>query len=232
MKKLLSIITLLVLFSSCQDEVKFNNPSFQAYRDDVLFRAIQVTATKSASGSIRIEALAQDETFVLNIANSVTGTYYIASINNNNWATYTSNFNETNVDYFTRDGFEPITNIANSILVAGTGYTNANAATTTNTGSGAGMTVKTTTDADGKITSIKINNPGGNYQAGDVITVNGGDGNAKFRILSEIKLTNNGDGTISGSFKFNAKNVFNNPSGGELVNVQYGAFYNLPVSNQ
>ena len=115
MKKLLSIITLLVLFSSCQDEVKFNNPSFQAYRDDVLFRAIQVTATKSASGSIRIEALAEDETFVLNIANSVTGTYYIASINNNNWATYTSNFNEIDVDYFTRDGFEPITNIANPI---------------------------------------------------------------------------------------------------------------------
>ena len=231
MKNLLSIITLLVLFSSCQDEVKFNNPSFQAFRDDVLFRAIQVTATKSSSGSIRIEALAEDETFVLNIANSVTGTYYIASTNNNNWATYTSNFNEINVDYFTRDGIEPITNIANPILVGGTGYTNANAALTTSTGSGAGMRVKTIT-VDGKITSIKISNAGGNYQAGDVMTVSGGDGNAKFRVLSEIKLVNNGDGTISGSFKFNAKNVFLNPAGGELVNVQYGAFYNLPVSNQ
>jgi hypothetical protein len=231
MKKWFSIISLLVLFSSCQDEVKFNNPSFQAYRDDVLFRAIQVTATKSSTGSIRIEAVAEDETFVLNIANSVTGTYYIASTNNNNWATYTSNFNDIDVEYFTRDGFEPITNIANSILVAGTGYSNANAATTTNTGNGSGLTVKTTT-VDGKITSIKINNAGGNYQAGDVITINGGDGNAKFRILSEIKLINNGDGTISGSFKFNAKNIFLNPAGGELVNVQYGAFYNIPVNNQ
>jgi Family of unknown function (DUF6252) len=228
MKKIVSIIALFVLLSSCQDEVKFNDPGFQAFRDDVLFRAIQVTAFKSSTGSVRIEALAQDEEFVLNISNSTVGTYYMASTNVNNWATYTSSFDDVVIDYATRQSFEPITTIANSILTGGTGYTASNAVGTTNTGNGSGMSVKTTA-VDGVITSIKIVNPGVKYKSGDIITINGGDGNAKFRVLSEVKITKSEDGMISGEFRLNLQNIYDNPAGQELVNFQNGAFYNIPL---
>ncbi|MBL7885963.1 MAG: hypothetical protein JNJ52_04390 [Flavobacterium sp.] len=228
MKKILPIIALFMLLSACQDEVKFNDPGFQAFRDDVLFRAIQVTAFKSSTGAVRIEALAQDEEFVLNISNSTVGTYYMASTNVNNWATYTSSFDDVVIDYSTRQSFEPITTIANAILTGGTGYTSSNAVATTNTGNGSGMVVKTTA-VDGVITSVKIVNAGVKYKSGDIITINGGDGNAKFRVLSEVKITKSEDGMISGEFRLNLQNIYDNPAGQELVNFQNGAFYNIPL---
>lgn len=231
MKKIFSVIALFVLFSSCQDEVKFNDPGFQAFRDDVLFRAIQVSAYRSSTGAIRIEALAEDEEFTLNLSNSAVGTYHIASTNNNNWSTYTSSFNDIIVDYSTRESFEPITNIANAILSGGTGYTSTNAVATTNSGNGNGMTVRTTA-VDGVITSVKIVNGGFNYKPFDIITINGGDGNAKFRILSEVKITKSENGMISGEFRLNLRNIYENPAGQEIVNFQNGAFYNIPVNQE
>lgn len=231
MKKIVSIIALFVLLSSCQDEVKFNDPGFQAFRDDVLFRAVQVSAYRSSTGAIRIEALAEDEEFTLNVANSNVGTYYLASTNVNNWATYTSSFDDVIVDYSTRESFEPITSIANSILSGGSGYTSSNAVATTNTGNGNGMTVKTTA-VDGVITSVKIVNGGNNYKPYDIISINGGDGNAKFRILSMVKITKFENGMISGEFRLNLQNIYDNPAGKELVNFQDGAFYNIPVNQE
>ena len=38
-------------------------------------------------------------------------------------------------------------------------------------------------------------------------------------------------GTVSGTFRFNAINVNDNPLGGELLNFQKGVFYNLKVTN-
>lgn len=35
--------------------------------------------------------------------------------------------------------------------------------------------------------------------------------------------------TVSGTFRFNAINVNNNPLGGEILNYQYGRFYKVPV---
>lgn len=228
MKKLFSILALALLFSSCEEDVKLNDPGFQAFRDDVLFRGLQVTAYRSGNGAIRIEALAEDQELTLHMSNSVRGTYYLASTNANNWAEYTSSFDDVVVDYSTRESFEPITSIANAILIGGTGYVSSNLVGTTNTGNGIGMSVKTTA-VDGVIKSVKIVNSGSNYQAGDIITINGGDNNAKFRILSEIKIDKYENGLISGSFKLNLKNIYDNPFGQELVNFQNGAFYNIPV---
>lgn len=228
MKKLFSIIALTLLFVSCEEEVKLNDPGFQAFRDDVLFRGIQVTAYRSGSGAIRIEALAQDEEVVLHMSNSVRGTYYMASTNANNWAEYTSSFDGNVIEYSTRESFEPITGIANSILTGGTGYVSSNLVGTTNSGDGIGMSVKTIA-VDGVIKSVKIVNTGSNYEAGDIITINGGGNNAKFRILSAITIDKYENGLISGSFKLNLKNINDNPLGPELVNFQYGAFYNIPV---
>ncbi|TDD94569.1 DUF6252 family protein [Flavobacterium cellulosilyticum] len=36
--------------------------------------------------------------------------------------------------------------------------------------------------------------------------------------------------TVTGTFKFNAENVFNNPLAGPILNFQYGHFYKVPVT--
>jgi hypothetical protein len=228
MKKLLSLIAVLFIFSSCQDEVKFNDPSFQVYRDGALVQAITFIAYKSTNGSVRIEAKSQDETINIKLTNTQVGKYYMASTNVNNWVEYETTFGGNNVFYSSQEEFAPITTIANSILVGGTGYANSNNALTTNSGTGTGMRVKTTTE-DGVIKSILIASNGNNYKAGDVITITGGNNDAKFRILSEVQITDNSNNTLSGYFKFNVKNIFNNPAGNELVNFQNGAFYKVPI---
>jgi hypothetical protein len=35
--------------------------------------------------------------------------------------------------------------------------------------------------------------------------------------------------TVTGTFKFNAENIYNNPLAGPLLNFQYGHFYKVPV---
>jgi hypothetical protein len=36
--------------------------------------------------------------------------------------------------------------------------------------------------------------------------------------------------TVTGTFKFNAENIYNNPLAGPLLNFQYGHFYKVPIS--
>lgn len=44
MKKVLSLLILLVAFSSCETDVKFSNPGFQASKDNLVWRADLVSA--------------------------------------------------------------------------------------------------------------------------------------------------------------------------------------------
>ena len=37
--------------------------------------------------------------------------------------------------------------------------------------------------------------------------------------------------TVSGTFKFNAENIYNNPLAGPTMNFQYGHFYKIPVTS-
>lgn len=48
----------------------------------------------------------------------------------------------------------------------------------------------------------------------------------------EIKITefDSENGTVSGSFRFNAVNLANNPLGGEILNFNQGVFYKVPVT--
>lgn len=62
----------------------------------------------------------------------------------------------------------------------GSGYSN-NTGVATTGGSGSGLTVDTTTSG-GAITSFDVNAGGINYKPGDIITISGGNANAKFRI--------------------------------------------------
>ena len=75
--------------------------------------------------------------------------------------------------------FEPI-------VTGGTGYTGANGVATTG-GSGTGLTVNTT-DTGNVITAAVVNAAGSGYKVGDVVTISGGNGNAKLTIANVKSL--------------------------------------------
>ena len=64
--------------------------------------------------------------------------------------------------------------------------------------------------------------------AGETITFSTGTGIGDGEIvIEEYDAVNK---TVTGTFKFNAENVSNNPLFGPLVNFQYGTFYKVPVT--
>ncbi len=237
MKKLFSLIVVLAVVSSCTTDVRFNNPGFQAYRDNTLFRAVSVTATKSIStGVVTIQALAENETLTLTTTGTAVGTYNLGTLVTNNKATYNSTFDGSNFNYATNAVHGPVSTIT-SLSSTGTGYTANISAATTSTGIGTGLTVKTTVNTSGQVTSAKVASPGNNYYPGDMIRITGGGNNAIFYVVNVagsngvIDITNNADGTISGDFNFNAVNADGNPNAEAMVNFQNGSFYKIPVTS-
>ena len=233
MKKLVSLFVLAIIFSGCSTEVTTNTPGFQAFKDDTLWRAIDVKAYLDIDGHLRILAMAENEQVEINMSSSNVGTYYFASIDDENTADFSMGYNGDFLRYLTYDVNGPILNINNPVLVGGSNYSQGFSVSTTSLGGGSGMTVNTlVTDfvvVTGVVTGVVINSPGSGYEPGDVITINGGNNNAKFKILSVIEITDSSNGTISGTFRFTAKNAIPNPAVNELVSFQYGAFYQLPL---
>ena len=86
MKKLVLYILLLFAFVSCQEEVKFNNPSFQGQKDNVFWRAIDSKATLS-NNVLTIEAYTRNEKVTLKTNSKDFGPYPLG-IDNLNTATY------------------------------------------------------------------------------------------------------------------------------------------------
>ena len=52
-----------------------------------------------------------------------------------------------------------------------------------------------------------------------------GIGNGEI-VIEEYDAVNN---TVTGTFKFNAENIYNNPLAGPFLNFQYGHFYKIPI---
>ena len=100
-----------------------------------------------------------------------------------------------------------------------------------------GLKVNIVANTSGVVTEVKVNSPGNNYKAGDIITINRADviGNAKFLVQNvsksngEIKITEYDGATVSGTFKFNAPLVDGGSTDPEVLNYQYGVFYKVPV---
>jgi hypothetical protein len=247
MKRIVLLIAILVTFVSCTTDVKFNTPGFQAYRDGVLFRALDIKAYKSTStGVVSFVAIAQDEQLNINVATSFIGTHFFGTIDTNTKATYSSTFNSVSLLYQTNTIYGPVAKMSGYMVNAGSGYVSdctsmngeyvcTNSHATTNTGTGSGLTLSVISNASGAVTSVKVASPGNGYKAGDEVTIVGGDGTAKITVLNvegsngEISITENTGDTISGNFKFNAINISGNPLGGEQVNFQYGTFYKVPL---
>lgn len=230
MKKLFSLIVILVAFSSCSDEVSVPAPGFQVYKDDVLWRGTDFKAYIHTDGHMRIVGFMGNEQVELSIADSEEGSYYLASTEEANFARYTTPFNNETLNYLTYDADGPILNLNNPMLAAGSGYAIGFSIATSTSGDGTGLRVNTTVDDNGAVKGVTISSPGSGYKPGDILTVTGGDGNAVFKITSEVQLTNFNELGVSGTFRFAAKNATFNPFVNDLVSFQYGAFHNIPVT--
>lgn len=88
MKKILSLIVLLVALSSCEEDVQFNNPTVQGLKNDELWRAVSYTATQTASnGALTVVASNGFETLTLKAASALPGIYELG-VNETNKASF------------------------------------------------------------------------------------------------------------------------------------------------
>lgn len=234
MKRFLPLFIIAIAFSSCQEDVKFNNPGFQGLKDDVFWRANDARAYVSESGHLSIEALTEYEVITLNTASANVGTYILGTTNANNSASYSSSFNDIELEYATIAVPGPVSSLA--LTNSGSAYASGTSVATTG-GSGSGLTVNIVVNGSGAVTSVTPSSRGNAYMAGDIITVAGGNVDCKFKVTNvqnsngEIKITeyDNVNFTVSGKFKFNAANANDNPFGGPILNFQYGEFYKIPI---
>jgi hypothetical protein len=242
MKKQFLYLILFTALISCTNDVKFNNPAFEGQKDNVFWRAVDSKATLF-NGIITIEGYTRNEKLTLTIPSPITK---ISQNDKNSYVTYFLGTTNQNImaSYALLSGtlYPPIYQTlitagpVNMALISsgGTGYTATVAGTTGGTGSG--LKVNTVVNSLGAISAVTINSPGSGYISGDLITVSGGNGNAKLIVQNvttshgEIVITGY-DGVskiISGTFKFNAVNVNNDPLAEPTLNFQYGNFY-IPV---
>lgn len=234
MKRFLPLFIIALAFSSCQEDVKFNNPGFQGQLDDVFWRADDARAYVSETGKLTIEALTAYEKITLKTSSKNPGTYILGTTNVNNSASYSSSFNDVDLEYATIavPGPAGVVTLTNG----GTGYVTAPSVATTG-GTGSGLSVNIVANASGVVTSVTVSSHGNGYVAGDLVTVAGGNVNCKVRVTNvqnsngEIKITEYDatNLTVSGTFKFNAANSNNSPFGGPILNFQYGEFYKIPI---
>lgn len=231
MKKIISGFLILLAFCSCQDDVKFNDPSLQARKDNSFWKAVNYKATKNASGKLTIEGYTQNETVSLQTSTANVGTFVFGTTNLINKAFYTIN-NSIPSKYETAIVPGTVNKIV--LLASGSGYTTADGLTVTG-GSGTGLRVNVTANTSGVVTLIEIFSPGNNYKAGDLITIVGGAQNAKFSVQNvakssgQIVITAYDGATVSGTFEFNAPLITGNTTDPKLVSFQEGAFLKLPV---
>ena len=235
MKKIISLLALTLLLSSCQEEVKFSEPGFQAFKNTAVWRATDVSATKSIGGVVTITALGEESSVVLRTQNIGENTYYFGTNTVDNFATYNSTVNGVSSTFDTTPQIGSAGVISN-LISSGSNYVASQNASTVG-GTGSGLTVKTTV-SNGAVTSVSILSPGNGYVSGNEITIVGGNNSAKFYVVNtensngEIVITDYDatQKTISGTFKFLAHNVATGTSGNETVSFQRGNFYKIPVN--
>jgi hypothetical protein len=228
MKKLISLLAVAILLSSCEQDIQTNTPAFQAKKNDVFWRSNNAKVSIDVDGRMIISAYNQNETVTLKTASTVPGVYVLGTNNQDNFATYTNNINGFSDFYDTGLYSGPAFKVS-SIISNGTAYlTNATGAQTTG-GSGSGLRVATQA-TNGIVTSITVVSRGIGYRPGDLVTIVGGNNNATFRVLNtqqsngEIEIEEVENGLFTGKYKFNAVNA-----AGDVINYSEGVFYKIPI---
>ncbi|WP_338377038.1 DUF6252 family protein [uncultured Flavobacterium sp.] len=87
MKKLILVLTILVSFVSCTDDVTFNDPSFQGMKDGETWRANDARVILNPDGSMIVEAYSQFEIVTFEVSSSNVGIRTFG-VNTSNVATY------------------------------------------------------------------------------------------------------------------------------------------------
>lgn len=229
MKKLLSLIAVTVLFTSCQEDIQTNTPAFQANFNNAEWRANDARVSIDESGALSITAYTEYETIVLETSSSNLGTYILGTSNTDNFASYDFDSPDFSNSYDSRVYPGPAFKLS-AIQNAGTGYIANSTGAQTTGGSGSGLRVATTT-LNGSVTSITLVSRGSGYRAGDLITIVGGNNNARFRVVNvqqsngEITITEVLNGQYTGRFKFNVVD-----EEGEVVTFSEGVFYKVSAA--
>ena len=228
MKKLLSLIAATVLFTSCQEDIQTNTPAFQANFNNAAWRANYATVSIDESGAMALTAYTDYETIVLKTSSANLGTYILGTDNTNNFASYNFDSPDFSSSYDTSVFLGPAYKLS-TVLNAGTGYVDNAAGAQTTGGSGSGLRVATRT-TNGSVVAITLVSRGNGYRAGDLITIVGGNNNARFKVINvqqsngEITITEVLDGKYTGKYKFNAVD-----EDGEVVTFSEGVFYKVPL---
>lgn len=87
MRKILSLLVLLVAFTSCEEDIKFNNPAVQALKDNEPWRATTFKAEKTGN-TVIVTASNDIETVVLYINAPAPESVHELGVNELNRATY------------------------------------------------------------------------------------------------------------------------------------------------
>jgi hypothetical protein len=229
MKKIVQIFALILVMASCENDIKTNLPAFLGEKDNIAWRASDTKVTANPSGTITINAYKDNELVTLTVPNSV-GIHYLGTTTLGVNATYSSSNQQSLLFYETALIEGPVFKLQ-GVTIPGTGYAalNGNNVTTIG-GSGNGLTLKIQTNSSGAVTGATIVSRGIGYEPGDLITINGGNGNAKVTVLNVSK--SNGEVVVekiegnlySGTFKFNAVD-----EQGTVVNFNKGIFYKVPI---
>ena len=103
MRKLILLIAVVFAVVSCEEDVRFNNPSFQALKNDVFWRAIDSRATVAADGSLSIEAFTSNEILSIKTTGSVKGSEYLLGGGNSQNVVYSLKEN-SQVTIYRTDG--------------------------------------------------------------------------------------------------------------------------------
>lgn len=228
MKNIFTFLIACLALVSCQDDVAFNNPGFQATVNNGLWKATYSKVTQGLSGDALIKGTSTSHVLELNLQNKAVGKYALGTTNQSNMVKYYA-IKNPNAFYSTGITSAPVSAI--TLASGGSGYSTSSLVTTTG-GSGTGLKVNITANTNGVVTAVQINIAGEGYKPGDEVTINGGGNNAKFKVQTvtksggEVVITENTGKTISGTFKFTAFEAGTS----NMVSCREGVFYKLPIN--
>lgn len=227
MKKIVLLLSFIVSFASCQNEVEFNNPALQAGINNAFWKSNSTVATKNASGNLTIYGRGQTGDLIIKLASANLGTYELGTTNQSNSVSFLQIGNGGS-EFATGLNANPVNSI--SLAAAGSSYV-ASVSESTSGGTGSGLKVETTVNASGNITGVTIVSPGTGYVPGDLVTIVGGNLDAMIRINSvansngKVIITENTGVTISGTFSFTAFDEVTK----QTTNCRQGVFYKIPL---
>lgn len=192
---------------SCVNDTKDNTPAFQAKLNDTFWKAISAKTEYDVNGDLIFVAARDNQFLRIKIANVAVGTYVFGTNNLDNYATFKIDDSSNLLTTAVIPG--PVYTL--KLVSAGSGYSDSNTALiASTTGTGAGLVLETVVNTtNGAILEYIIKARGTNYKSGDIVTVAGGNGNAKFRVenvqqsngVVTIKSVANGE--ITGEFYLN-----------------------------